>query len=62
MITAGDPAGISGRVTEPRSAAGFVTFLDGSQLQFDVELAADGRTLRVQGFGQPITMERRSAP
>ena len=58
-IVAGDAAGISGRATGPRNADGLVTFLDGSQVQFAVELAADGRTLYVQGFGEPITMERR---
>jgi hypothetical protein len=57
-VVGGDAAGISGRATGPRNAKGFVTFLDGSQVEFTVELAADGRTLRVEGFGQPITMER----
>lgn len=61
-IVAGDAAGISGRVSGPRSAEGLVTFLDGSQVPFAVELAADGRTLRVDGFGQLLTMDRRGAP
>ena len=60
-IVAGDAAGISGRVSGPRNAQGFVTFLDGSQVQFSAELAPDGRTLRVDGFGQPVTMERGGA-
>jgi len=57
-IVAGDPAGISGRVVEPANAEGFVTFVDGSQVRFTAVLAADGRTLRVDGFGQLVTMER----
>jgi hypothetical protein len=60
-IVAGDAAGVSGRATGPRNADGFVTFLDGSQIGFTAELAEDGRSLRVEGFGRPITMERRSA-
>lgn len=60
-IVAGDAAGISGRVIEPRRVDGQVTFLDGSQVRFDADLAADGRTLLVRGFGQPVTMERRNA-
>lgn len=61
-IVAGDAAGISGRATGVRTAEGLVTFLDGSQVPFTVELAADGRTLRVDGFGQLLTMDRRGAP
>jgi hypothetical protein len=61
-VVAGDAAGISGRAGEPRKASGVVTFLDGSQVPFDVELAEDGRTLRVDAFGQRLTMDRRSAP
>jgi hypothetical protein len=58
-VVAGDAAGISGRATGPRTADGFVTFGDGSQVGFAAELTADGRTLRVEGFGEPIVMERR---
>jgi hypothetical protein len=58
-IVAGDPAGISGRATGPRAAEGLVTLADGTQLSFAAELSADGGSLRVQGFGQPIAMERR---
>jgi hypothetical protein len=61
-IVAGDAAGISGRATGARTAAGFVTFGDGSQVAFAAELAADGRTLRLEGFGEPIVMERRGEP
>jgi hypothetical protein len=57
-IVGGDAAGISGRASGPNNAEGVVTFLDGSQVTFAIELAADGRSLRVEGFGQPITMER----
>lgn len=61
-IVAGDAAGISGRLNEPRRAEGFVTFVDGSQVPFAVELAADGRTLKVEGFGLLLTMDRRGNP
>jgi hypothetical protein len=57
-IVAGDAAGVSGRATSPGEAEGLVTLLDGTQVRFEVERAADGRTLLVRGFGQPITMER----
>jgi len=43
----------------PREAEGTVTFLDGSQASFHATLAADGRTLVVIGFGDPVTLERR---
>jgi hypothetical protein len=58
---AGDPAGISGHVTGPGAADGLVTFFDGSQVRFQAELTAGGRTLVVRGFGAAVTMERRSA-
>jgi hypothetical protein len=61
-IVAGDAAGISGRVVESRRAAGFVTFADGTQVPFDAELAADGRTLQVRSFGHLLAMDRRGAP
>lgn len=61
-ILTGDPVGITGRVTAPRRAEGFVTFLDGSQTAFRAELSADGRSLIVEGFGEPITLQRRGAP
>lgn len=60
-IVAGDAAGISGRISG-RKAEGQVTFLDSSQVRFEAELAADGRSLLLRGFGEPITMSRRSAP
>ncbi len=39
-----------------------MTFLDGSQTSFRAELSADGRSLVVEGFGEPITLQRRGAP
>jgi hypothetical protein len=57
-IVAGDAAGITGRATGPRAAEGLVTFQDGSQVQFQAELAADGGSLTVRGFGEPISMQR----
>jgi hypothetical protein len=60
-IVTGDPVGITGRVVAPREAEGTVTFLDGSQAAFHAQLAADGRTLLVVGFGDPVTLERRGA-
>lgn len=61
-ILTGDPVGITGRVTASRRAEGSVTFLDGSQIAFRAELSADGRSLVVEGFGEPITLQRRGAP
>jgi hypothetical protein len=60
-IVTGDPVGITGRVVAPREAEGHVTFLDGSQAAFHASLAADGRTLVIAGFGDPVTLERRGA-
>ena len=57
-IVAGDPAGITGRATGPRTASGLVTFQDGSQIRFQAELAAAGDALTVRGFGEPISMRR----
>ena len=57
-IVAGDPAGITGRASGPRTAAGLVTFQDGSQIRFQAELAADGGALTLRGFGEPISMQR----
>jgi hypothetical protein len=57
----GDAAGVSGRVAAPGKATGLVTLLDGSQIRFQAELAAD-RSVVLRGFGSPITLERRSAP
>jgi len=57
-IVAADPAGITGRATGPRAAEGVVTFLDGTQARFQAELSADGKSLVVRGFGEPIEMKR----
>jgi hypothetical protein len=57
-IVAGDAAGITGRTTGPGAAEGLVTFQDGSQVQFQAALAADGGSLTVRGFGEPISMRR----
>ena len=61
-IFAGDPAGIAGRATGPRAAEGVVTLANGSQTRFEAELAADGRSLVLRSFGEPLTMTRRGAP
>jgi len=58
-VVAGDPAGIAGRTTGARTAAGVVTLLDGSQTRFAAELAADGRSLVVRGYGEPLTFTRK---
>ncbi len=57
-VVAGDPAGIAGRTTGPRAAEGVVTLLDGSQTRISAELAADGRSLVVRGYGEPLTLTR----
>jgi hypothetical protein len=58
-VVAGDPVGVSGRATGPGTASGVVTFSDGSQVRFQAELAADGGSLTVRGFGEPLTLRRR---
>lgn len=58
-IVTEDAVGITGRATGPRTARGVVTFLDGTQIEFEAELTADGRSLSVRGFGEPLTMKRR---
>ncbi|MGH9464526.1 MAG: hypothetical protein ACRD0X_02700 [Thermoanaerobaculia bacterium] len=57
-IVTGDPVGVTGRVTGPSTARGTVTFRDGSQVEFQVELAPDGRSLTVRGFGEAIELRR----
>lgn len=60
-IVTGDPVGVSGWVVAADRAQGLVTFLDGSQVRFEAERAADG-SLTVRGFGAPIAMRRRPVP
>jgi hypothetical protein len=57
-IVVGDPAGVAGRTTAARTADGVVTLLDGSQTRISAELAADGRSLVVRGYGEPLTLTR----
>jgi len=59
-LVAGDPAGVSGRATGPDVAEGVVTFLDGGQAAFRAVLGAD-RSLRVEGFGEPVTLTQAGA-
>ncbi|HEX9636370.1 MAG TPA: hypothetical protein VGB99_02460 [Acidobacteriota bacterium] len=61
-IVAGEPAGITGRTTGARAADGVVTLLDGTQARFLAELAADGESIVVHGFGAPIEMRRGGRP
>lgn len=61
-IVAGDPVGITGRVSGASQAEGVVTYLDGTQVGFEAELSAGGRELTVRGFGEPLTMTRRDRP
>jgi hypothetical protein len=60
-IVTGDAAGIAGRATGARTAEGVVTLADGTQTHFTAELAADGRSLNLTGFGDPLTMTREGA-
>jgi hypothetical protein len=60
-IFTGDPVGVTGRSQSAREAAGTITFLDGSQAAFQAELAADGASMVVTGFGEPVTLKRRGA-
>lgn len=57
-IVTGDPVGVAGRTTGATSAAGLVTFRDGTQVRWSADLAADG-TLTLTGFGDPIALHRR---
>lgn len=61
-IVTEDPVGIAGRATGPQTARGVVTFLDGTQVDFDAELSDGGATLAIEGFGKTVTLKRRSGP
>lgn len=54
----GEPVGVSGRVRSPARMEGAVLFPDGSEVAFAAELSADGETLRMEGFGTPLTLAR----
>ncbi len=60
-IVTGDPVGIAGRATAAGTARGVATFLDGTQIQFEAELAPGGGSLMVRGFGQPLALKRMAA-
>lgn len=60
-VVTGDPVGVSGRVAETGVAVGAVTFADGSQARFQAELSADGASLTVRGFGEPVILRRRGS-
>jgi hypothetical protein len=55
----GDPVGVSALATGSGRARGFVTFRDGSQIEFRAELTADGAGLLLDGFGTSLTLERK---
>ena len=55
----GDPAGITGQVTAPGTAEGFLTFLDKSRLKFEIEHSADGQSVTVHGLGTPMNLRKR---
>jgi hypothetical protein len=57
-IVGGEPAGVSGQVAAANAARGVLTFLDGSQVPFTLESSADGKSLRVNAFGQDLTLDR----
>ena len=54
----GQAAGITGRVTAARRAAGVITFTDESQASFEAELSSDGQSLTILGLGAPLVLER----
>ncbi len=58
-IIMGDPAGITGQVTAPGTAEGFLTFLDKSRLKFEIEQSADGQSVTVHGLGTPMNLRKR---
>jgi hypothetical protein len=53
----GESAGISGRLTAPEKIEGLITFLDESQVAFEVERSPDG-TVLLRGFGAPIELRK----
>lgn len=57
-VLLGQPVGITARAVSDVEAEGIVIFADDSQSRFAAELAADGRTVVVRGFGGPITLSR----
>ena len=61
-IVTGDPVGITGRALSARELEGLVTFLDGSQAPFRARLSSDGQSLAIEGFGEGVTLKRRSRP
>lgn len=52
----GEPVGIAGRLVSASRAEGTVLFPDGSEVAFAAERAASGETLRLTGFGDPMTL------
>ncbi len=58
-VILGDPAGITGQVTAPRTAEGVLTFLDKSQMYFEIEQSEDGRSVTVHGLGTPVNLRKR---
>jgi hypothetical protein len=58
-VILGDPAGITGKITAPRTAEGVLTFLDKSRLRFEIEQSEDGRTVTVRGLGTPVNLRKR---
>lgn len=61
-IVTGDPVGITGRTVSATELEGTVTFLDGSQAPFKAGLSSDGQTLAIEGFGERVSLKRRSQP
>jgi hypothetical protein len=58
-VMLGDPAGITGQITAPRTAEGVLTFLDKSRLRFEIEQSEDGRSVTVRGLGAPMNLRKR---
>lgn len=57
-IVTGDAVGITGRALSATTAEGLVTYLDGTQIRFTLELKSGGRELVAEGFGKPLTLLR----
>ena len=57
-LGAGDPASVTGRVTDMGKMTGVLTFMDGSQISIDAELSADNQVLTIRGLGAPLNFTR----
>jgi hypothetical protein len=58
----GQTGGISGIASAADRAEGTITFADGSRASFAARLAADRRSIMIQGLGDPVSLVRSELP